>query len=80
MEGHHYNVGCCFAYYSDSIASKQRGALCGGSYMTKLVKNLEIFNRLRNLTVTAKMVPLNLDMLKNIQMVRKVGGRYVLVG
>lgn len=76
VEGHHCNLGCCFAFYFESIATKKRGALCEGSYMNRLAKNLG----LNGLTVVSKMLPLNLEVLKKIGMVRKEGSRYVLIG
>lgn len=61
------------------MATKKKGALCGGSYITRLAKNINVFKGLSNLTPKLKMIPLNIDVMKKVVMVRRQGSKYVLV-
>ena len=44
------NLAYGFVTYFDTMSNKSRGALCGGNYVTRLVKNLKIFYALTGLT------------------------------
>lgn len=59
---------------------KRKKALCRGSYVTKLAKNLEVFRKLSNLTMEAKMVLLIMDVMQKMGIIKKQGTKFVLVG
>lgn len=61
------------------MATKKKGALYGGSYVTQLAKNLGVFSGLSSLTIEPKMVALDIDVMKKIGMVRRQGARFVLI-
>lgn len=63
MEGIRCNLGLSFTFYFKTMDSTKMGALCGGSYVTRLAKNLGVFRWLSNLTVEPKMIPLNMDVM-----------------
>lgn len=82
-EGHHYNLACYFAIYFAKMAYKKKGALCGGSYITRLAKNLRLFQgaiALSDLTVELKIGTLNIDVMIRMSLVKRQGVHYVVVG
>lgn len=47
--------------------------------MIQLAKNFRVFSKLRSLTVVAKMIPLDMNVLRKKGMARKVGNKFVLI-
>ena len=64
----------------EGMARKKRGALCGGSYITRLAKGLGVFSSLTGLTEIYSMLPFNLHIMRKIDVVEKHNGYYVLPG
>lgn len=64
--------------YFENIAAKKKGPLCGGSYVTKLAKNLDVFRGFSGLNSNLKIVSLNIEVMQNMGMVRLQGNRYIL--
>ena len=50
-----------FVTYFYTMSNKSRGALCGGSYVTRLAKNLGVFSALMGLTRSGHMFALDMD-------------------
>ena len=79
------HLGHAWAWYLDSQASRPRaGAVCCGPYITRLARNLGLFNRLPPLTIASQMTPIDMDTLRAMGMVEKRPGpngpTYVLTG
>lgn len=72
-------MGYCFANYFKTIVAKKKGALYDGSYVTRLAKNLNVFRGLSSLNENLKKVPVNIEVMQNIGMVRLQRNRYILV-
>lgn len=76
------NLGCCFALYFEKMAEKCNKVLCGGSYVTRLDRNLGVFNRtppLEGLTTFPNMVALDIKTMTNMKMVKREGIQYILI-
>lgn len=81
-EGHQCNLGYYFALYFEKMVGKKNGALCGGSYVTRLARNLKIFGGvipLEGLTAKPKMSALDFQVMKNMGMVKRKGTKYIRV-
>ena len=74
------HLGYGFALYMEGMARKKRGVLCGGSYITRLAKGLGVFSSLTKLTEIFFMLPFNLHIMRNIGIIEKRDGQYVLLG
>ena len=74
------NLGYGFATYFDAMSNKSRGALCGGSYVTRLVQNLGVFRTLTGLTRCGHMLEIAMDTYRLRHLVEKRGDVYVLRG
>ena len=61
----------------EGMARKKKGALCGGSYVTMLAKNLGVFDQCSNLIHLCPMLPFNLTIMKKIRLVEFCDGRYI---
>ena len=61
------------------MSRKKKGALCGGSYVTRLAKNLGVFDTLTNLRQLCSPLPFNITVMKKIRVVTFRDGRYVLI-
>ena len=61
------------------MSRKKKGALCGGSYVTRLAKNLGVFDTLTNLRQLCSPLPFNITIMKKIRVVTFCDGRYVLI-
>ena len=68
-----YNLAYGFAAYFDTMSNKSKGALCEGSYVTRLAKNLSVFNTLTGLTRSYSMIALNMDTFHSMHLVEKRG-------
>ena len=53
------------------MLNKLRGALCGGSYVTRLAKNLGVFDALTGLTWSGYMIALAMDIFRSKHLVEK---------
>ena len=73
------HLGLGFAHYMEGMSRKKKGALCGGSYITRLAKNLGVFDSLTNLRQLCSTLPFNITIMKKIRVVTVRDGRYVLV-
>ena len=74
------HLGYGFALYMEGMARKKRGALCGGSYITRLAKGLGVFSSLTGLIEICSMLPFNLHIIRNIGIIEKHNGCYILLG
>ena len=79
------HLGHAWAWYLNSQASRPRaGGVCCGPYITRLARNLGLFNRLPPLTIASKMKPIDMDTLRSMGMVERRQGpggpTYVLTG
>ena len=61
------------------MSNKSRGALCGGCYITRLVKNLGVFNALTGLHGSCHTIELAMDTFRSMHLVEKRGDTYVLI-
>ena len=73
------HLGHGFAHYMEGMSRKKKGALCGGSYVTRLAKNLGVFDTLTNLRQLCSPLPFNITVMKKIRVVTFRDGRYVLI-
>ena len=73
------HLGHGFAHYMEGMSRKKKGALCGGSYVTRLAKNLGVFDTLTNLRQCCSTLPFNITVMKKILVVTFRDGRYVLI-
>ena len=73
------HLGHGFAHYMEGMSRKKKGALCGGSYITRLAKNLGVFDSLTNLRQLCFTLPFNITIMKKIRVVTVRDGHYVLV-
>ena len=73
------HLGHGFAHYMEGMSRKKKGALCGGSYVTRLAKNLRVFDSLTNLRQLCSTLPFNITVMKKIRVVTVRDGRYVLI-
>ena len=74
-----YNLGYGLATYFDTMSNKSRGALCGGCYITRLAKNLGVFNDLQGLTRSSFTIEIVMDTFRSMRLMEKRGDRYVLI-
>ena len=65
------NLGYSFVTYFDIMSNKSRGALCGGSYVMRLAKNLGVFEDLTGLTRSGYMIALAMDTFQSMHLVEK---------
>ena len=63
----------------DNMSRKSKGALCGGSYITRLAKNLNVFYSIPNLKQVCTTLPFNIVVLKKLRVVTIRDGQYVLI-
>ena len=70
-------MGYGFALYMEGMPRKKKGALCGGSYVTMLAKNLGVFNQCSNLIQICPMLSFNLTVMKKIRLVELRDGHYI---
>ena len=61
------------------MSNKSRGALCGGSYVTRLAKNLGVFDDLTGMTRCGYMLAIAMDTFRLMHLVEKRGDDYVLI-
>ena len=73
------HLGHGFAHYMEVMSRKKKGALCGGSYVTRLAKNLGVFDSLTNLRQLCSTLQFNIIVMKKIIVVTVHNGRYVLI-
>ena len=73
------NLGYSLATYFDTMSNKSRGVLYGGCYITRLAKNLGVFNALTGLTRGSLTIELAMDTFRLMRLVEKRGDRYVLI-
>ena len=65
--------------YFDTMLNKSRGALYGGSYVTRLAQKLGVFDALHDLTKRCHMIALDMDTFHSMHLVEKRGDVYVLI-
>ena len=79
MNMHTCNLAYGFMTYFDTMSNKFRGALCGGSYVTRLAQNLGVFTDLTGLTHSGHMLEIAMDTFRLMHLVEKRGDDYVLL-
>ena len=75
------NLLMMFAVYFSSMSQKSRGALYGGSYITRLARYLHVLDTPSRLTQVGNMLPLDLEHMTRLGMVHhhQLTGAYVLI-
>src|SRR5262249_58229100 len=73
------NLADLFLTYFDQMSRKRRGALCGGTYITRLAWRLDVFRPDPQVPATCAHIPIDLTILLCMGLVqRTAGGRFAL--
>ena len=73
------HLGYGFDFYMDTMSRKSKGALCGGSYIIRLAKNLKVFDSIPHLSQLCTTLPFHLAVLKKIRVVTIRDGQFILI-
>ena len=73
------NLAYGMAHYFDLMGGKSRGALCGGHYITRLARRLDVFGALSGLSQGIHLSVIDLDALRSMRVVEKRGDAYFLL-
>src|SRR5262249_55873905 len=78
-EGRASNLAYLFLTHMEQMSHKKRGAICGGTYITRLAWRLDIFRPDPQVPATCLQLPIDMTIMTRMGLVQRVaGGEYAL--